>query len=117
MKLKGDRCFADSDYNKGDRNFSIKKLIKISNYKVSIFMKRARHPKSEIEDVLRYAEEKEWRVEVGGSHAWGKIYCPFNEKNCRDGVFCIMSIWSTPKNPRNHANQIRQKINTCIKYQ
>jgi hypothetical protein len=27
-----------------------------------------------------------------------------------------MSIWSTPKNPSNHAKQIRQKIDTCIRY-
>ena len=39
-------------------------------------MPRRSHPKQEIEDALRYAESHGWRVEVGGSHAWGKIYCP-----------------------------------------
>lgn len=24
---------------------------------------------------LKHAEEEGWRVEVGGGHAWGKIYC------------------------------------------
>lgn len=79
-------------------------------------MKRVKHPKSEIEEVLKYAEQRKWSIEVGGSHVLGKLYCPFNDKTCRDGIFCIMSIWSTPKNPSNHAKQIRQKIDTCIRY-
>jgi hypothetical protein len=27
-----------------------------------------------------------------------------------------MSIWSTPKNAQNHAKQIRQKIDNCLRY-
>jgi hypothetical protein len=79
-------------------------------------MARPRHPKSEIEAVLKYAESKGWTVKVGGSHAWGKLYCPFNSKVCRNGEFCIMSIWSTPKNANNHAKQIRQKVDGCIEF-
>ena len=41
-------------------------------------MPRRLHPKKEIEAALRHAESKGWRVEVGGSHAWGKMYCPYN---------------------------------------
>lgn len=36
-------------------------------------MARKKHPKSEIEKALGYAEEHGWRVEVGGSHAWGRF--------------------------------------------
>lgn len=76
-------------------------------------MPRRTHPKQEIENVLRYAELHGWRVEVGGSHAWGKIYCPYNNKECRCGEFCITSIWSTPKNTSNHAKQIKRVIDSC----
>ena len=61
-------------------------------------MARPIHPRKEIEEALRYAEEHGWRVEQGGIHAWGRIYCPYNDPECRCGEFCITSIWSTPRN-------------------
>ena len=59
-------------------------------------MVRPSHPKKEVEEALRHAEGQGWRVEVGGSHAWGRIYCPYNDEECRCGEFCITSVWSTP---------------------
>ena len=50
-------------------------------------MARSSHPKKEIEAALRHAESQGWRVEMGGSHAWGKIYCPYNDDGCRCGEF------------------------------
>ena len=76
-------------------------------------MARKKHSKKEIENALVYAEEQGWKVKVGGSHAWGKIYCPFNDKECRCGEFCVSSIWSTPKNATNHAKQIRRVVDNC----
>src|ERR1700730_13886265 len=76
-------------------------------------MGRARHPKKEVEDAIRHAEENGWRVEVGGSHAWGRLYCPYNDTDCRCGEFCISSIWSTPKNPGNHARQVKRVVDNC----
>jgi len=76
-------------------------------------MPRKAHSKQEVEEALKYAEKSGWRVEVGGSHAWGKIYCPTNDKECRCGEFCIASIWSTPRNA-NHARQIRRVVDNCI---
>ena len=49
------------------------------------WMARATHPNRAVEDALRHAEANEWRVQVGGSHAWGKIYCPYNDEECRCG--------------------------------
>jgi len=49
-----------------------------------------------------------------GSHAWGKMYCPYNDVECRCGEFCITSIWSTPKNPGNHARQLRRVVDNCV---
>lgn len=76
-------------------------------------MARPRHPKKEIEAALKYAEAHGWRVEVGGSHAWGKLYCPYNDEQCRCGDFCITSIWSTPKNPASHARLLRRVVDHC----
>lgn len=76
-------------------------------------MARPSHPKKEVEAALRHAEENGWRVEVGGSHAWGRIYCPSNVAECRCGEFCITSVWSTPKNPGNHARALRRVVNNC----
>ncbi len=73
-----------------------------------------KHPNKEIRAALEYAEQKGWRIVEGGSHAWGKIYCPYKDSECRCGEFCITSIWSTPKNPSNHARQIRRVIDNCI---
>lgn len=55
------------------------------------------HPSKEIEGALKYAETHGWVIKQGGSHAWGKIYCQFNDNECRCGEFCISSVWSTPK--------------------
>ena len=74
---------------------------------------RKKHPKKEIESVLQYAEQSGWRIIVGGGHAWGKLYCPENDKECRCGEFCISSIWSTLRSPTNHAKQIKRIVDNC----
>jgi len=78
-------------------------------------LRRNKHPNAHIEAALRYAEEKEWRVEPSGksSHAWGRLYCPHNNPDCRCGEFCMSSIASTPRSPENHANQIRRRVDGC----
>ncbi|WP_225917536.1 MULTISPECIES: hypothetical protein [Pseudomonas] len=76
-------------------------------------MIRPTHPKKEIEETLRYAEGQGWRVDAGGSHAWGRVYCPYKDAECRCGEFCITSIWSTPKSPGNHARALRRVVDNC----
>ncbi len=39
--------------------------------------------------------------------------CPYNDEECRCGEFCITSIWSTPKNPGNHARALRRVVDNC----
>jgi len=75
-----------------------------------------KHPNKEINSALEYAESKGWRIEKGGSsaHAWGKMFCPYNDSECWCGEFCVNSIWSTPKNPTNHAKKIRRAVDKCI---
>jgi hypothetical protein len=77
-------------------------------------MKRSRHPKKEIEEVIRHAEDHGWRIEVGGSHAWGRMYCPYNDQECRCGEFCITSIWSTPRNVWSHARLLKRVVDNCM---
>lgn len=68
------------------------------------------HPNKEIARALRHAEQNGWRIEPGRGHAWGKMYCPHNHSDCRCGEFCIQSIWSTPRNPENHALLLRRVV-------
>ena len=76
-------------------------------------MARSRHGSKAIEAALSYAEEHGWRVEKASGHAWGRLYCPWNDSDCRCGEFCIVSVWSTPRNPEGHARQIRRVIDGC----
>ncbi|MEL7668407.1 MAG: hypothetical protein AAGU73_09450 [Actinomycetota bacterium] len=79
-------------------------------------MTRYRHPKRTIEDALQYAESKGWRVvpSGGSSHAWGRLYCPHDNPECRCGQHCVTSIASTPRVPEDHAAQIRRRVDGCI---
>ena len=78
-------------------------------------MSRSRHPNSEIENTLKYVESCNWKVEQarGSAHAWGQMYCPRNDKTCRNGIYCITSIWSTPRNPGNHAKKLKRVVDGC----
>lgn len=68
---------------------------------------RARHPKKDVEQALQYAEDHGWTVEpTQRGHRWGRLKCPKHE--------CSTSIWSTPKNPGNFANQIRRAVARCV---
>lgn len=78
-------------------------------------MARRPHPKSEVEAALRHAETHGWTIREGGSHAWGRMYCPWNDETCRCGEFCIASIWSTPKNPGTHGRQLRRVVDNCVR--
>lgn len=76
-------------------------------------MSRARHPNKAAESALVYAEVHGWRVKPASGHAWGRMYCPFNDQDCRCGEFCIVSVWSTPRNADNHARQLRRVVDHC----
>jgi len=77
-------------------------------------MARRRHPKPPVEAALVYAELHGWRVVPGGGHAWGRMYCPSNDADCRCGEFCIASVWSTPRDPDVHGRQVRRVVDHCI---
>lgn len=64
---------------------------------------RPRHPDKSIEAVLVLLESMGWAVEKAkgrSAHAWGFTRCPENATDrCRNGVFCQMQVWTTPRNP------------------
>jgi len=72
---------------------------------------RSKHPKKEIEEAIQYAEQQGWKYKSAGksAHTWGRLLCPLHT---RDGH--QMSIWSTPKSPFNHAEQIRRLVDKCL---
>jgi hypothetical protein len=76
-------------------------------------MPRPRHGNKVIESALSYAEAHGWRVVKASGHAWARLYCPWNDRDCRCGEFCIASVWSTPRNPEAHARQIRRIVDGC----
>jgi hypothetical protein len=41
------------------------------------------------------------------------MFCPYNDKTCRCGEFCVVSIWSTPGSAGNHAKQVRRVVDNC----
>ncbi|NDW01084.1 hypothetical protein [Salipiger sp. PrR002] len=78
-------------------------------------MPRKKHTSKEIEAVIQELEALGWALVEGKGHAWGILRCPANDKECRCGEFCQMSVWSTPKNPQQFAKKIRQKALACVR--
>jgi hypothetical protein len=52
-------------------------------------MARKKHAKPDIEEAVKYAESNGWRIKKSSGHAWGKMYCPYNDKECRCGEFAL----------------------------
>jgi hypothetical protein len=67
---------------------------------------RPKHPKKEVEEVVAYAEAKNWRWRKMGH--WGRLFCPHAD---RDG--CRFGVNGTPKNAGNHARQIIRAVDRC----
>jgi hypothetical protein len=71
-------------------------------------MGRPKHPNKDIEAAVQYAESVGWSVKMSNGHAWGRLLCPMST---REG--CIISVWSTPKDPFAHARRIRRDVDMC----
>ena len=69
----------------------------------------ANHPNKEIRAALASAEAAGWTVKKSGprAHAWGTMRCGHGHKTC------WMAVYSTPRNPQNHAKQIERKVAAC----
>lgn len=73
-------------------------------------MKRPKHPHKEIEKVIQYSESLGWVYKKAGrsAHAWGRLVCPHA---AREG--CSLSVWSSPRNPEKHTQQILNRVRRC----
>jgi hypothetical protein len=69
---------------------------------------RARHPHKEIERAVRYAEQRGWTVLMSSGHRWATILCT---RRARDG--CRHPVYSTPRNPEQHARRLVRLIDKC----
>jgi len=69
---------------------------------------RPRHPKKEVEAVLKYAEGSGFTVLAPRAH-WGILHCPGTRAD-----HCIpRSISGTPRNPAGHAIDLRRYVDKC----
>lgn len=68
------------------------------------------HPNKEIRAAVDHALSRGWRLVKAGprAHIWGRILCPH-----RDREGCWYSVFSTPRNPQNHAKKIRRYVDQC----
>jgi len=81
----------------------------LSTHGVTLSENKKHHSIAVIENALKYAEEKGWRVKINKrGHAWGRMFCPRQERGA-----CIASNYSTPKVPENHAKQIIRRVDNC----
>jgi len=69
-------------------------------------MTRARHPKPEVEEAVRYAEARGWRLRRMGH--WGRLFCAHAD---RDG--CQVGVNGTPRSASAHARQIIRAVERC----
>ncbi|NIC28596.1 hypothetical protein [Serratia plymuthica] len=67
------------------------------------------HPNKHIQAALSYAISQGWFFRSSNEHAFGRLQCSLPEHREH-----MMSIWSTPKNPEQHAMQIRRKVDQCL---
>jgi len=69
-----------------------------------------RHPKKEIQAAIEYATNRGWKFvkAAARAHIYGTLYCP---RQGRDG--CRVGVYSTPRSSKNHADQIRRRIDRC----
>jgi hypothetical protein len=70
----------------------------------------ANHPNKHIREAIEYAKKHGWKFEKAGAraHAFGSLCCPLSK---REG--CLIHVFSTPRNPENHANWIRRQVDRC----
>ena len=67
------------------------------------------HPNKHIQAASAYAISQGWLFRASNGHAFGRLQCALPQHREH-----MMSIWSTPKNPEQHAKQIRRKVDECL---
>ncbi|MGR3969295.1 ribulose bisphosphate carboxylase small subunit [Shewanella sp. 1180_01] len=70
----------------------------------------AEHTNKEINAAIQYAIENGWKFNSSKGHPFGRLRCGSSDEEHKTHQ---MSVWSTPKNPENHAKQIIRKVDSC----
>ncbi|QDU91139.1 hypothetical protein Pla175_45590 [Pirellulimonas nuda] len=65
------------------------------------------HPNKHIRAAIKYAVSMGWRVKQPASHAYCRLLCSHGHRLCK------FSVWSTPRNPEDHARDIVRRVNQC----
>jgi hypothetical protein len=73
-----------------------------------------KHPNKDVNKAVQHALEKGWTIKAASGHAWAIIRYPKNKPECSCGMFCQISVWSTPRNPGNFAKQLKRSVDGCI---
>ena len=70
----------------------------------------ADHPNKHIRAAIGYAVKNGWMLKKANAraHIWGRLYCT---QRSRDG--CSKAIYSTPRNPEDHAKDILRAVERC----
>ena len=74
-------------------------------------MARPAHPTKEIDEALDYAASKDWTIEKVDPvlmHGADEVPLPHEVDGCQ------VSIYSTPRNPQNHAKQLKRAISVRL---
>jgi len=121
MKIDDARCKLTSDYPKikppgRSHLVSLSPFLFFANEVVFTLLGRVRasemndHPNKHIREAVDHAVTNGWRLVKSGprAHAWGRLYCPVQT---RGG--CIITVYSTPRVPENHAGYIRRRVQAC----
>jgi len=68
------------------------------------------HPNKRIRAAIDQALDGGWLLRKAGprAHVWGRLYCP---ARVRGG--CMISVFSTPRVPENHADYICRQVARC----
>jgi len=68
------------------------------------------HPNKDIRAAIKYAEKRGWRFRKSSGHAhiYGQLFCPQADQSG-----CIVRVFSTPRNPGNHARRIIREVDGC----
>ena len=71
------------------------------------------HKNKHIRAAVDYALEHGWRLVLAGprAHIWGKLYCPQHDR-----AGCDQAVYSTPRVPEWHAEDIRLAVDSCPHY-
>lgn len=67
-----------------------------------------KHPNKHIRQAIDQALAGGWRLTKSTGHVWGQLWCP---EGSRDG--CVIRVFSTPRNPEDHAKSIRHRVERC----